>query len=324
MRKSQLIAVALLAGWHLSSMAQQGVERPGPMPNGAQPAIPPAANAREYCQGDPSRCGQDRLARIQERFRRADADSNGALSRQEAEQSMRGVARHFDVIDANRDGHVTQDEIVAWRTQRMQRVQGMQGREAMQGMPGPQGRGMQDPYGMPGPQGRGMQDPYAAQGMPGPQGRGMQDPYGMQGPQGRGMQDPYGMPGPQGRGIQDPHSAQSMQGPQGRGAQRRESCNSSPEQCLAQREARITERFRKADGDGNGALSRAEAEQSMRGIARRFDTVDANRDGHVTVDEILAFRRTRTTGQGQGPAVNAPPRDGRGVPPSAVAAPSGV
>ena len=279
MRKSQLIAVALLAGWHLSSMAQQGVERPGPMPNGAQPAIPPAANAREYCQGDPSRCGQDRLARIQERFRRADADSNGALSRQEAEQSMRGVARHFDVIDANRDGHVTQDEIVAWRTQRMQRVQGMQGREAMQGMPGPQGRG---------------------------------------------MQDPYGMQGPQGRGIQDPHSAQSMQGPQGRGAQRRESCNSSPEQCLAQREARITERFRKADGDGNGALSRAEAEQSMRGIARRFDTVDANRDGHVTVDEILAFRRTRTTGQGQGPAVNAPPRDGRGVPPSAVAAPSGV
>ena len=124
----------------------------------------------------------------------------------------------------------------------------------------------------------------------------MQDPYGMQGPQGRGMmQEPYSTQGPQGRGMQDPYAMQGMpQGAQGaRGAQRRQPCSS--EECIAQREARITERFRKADGDGNGALSRAEAEQSMRGIARRFDTLDANRDGHLTVDEILAARRARST-----------------------------
>ena len=130
---------------------------------------------------------------MNERFSRADADGNGALSRLEVEKSMPGLARQFDAVDANRDGHVSQDEIMAWRTHK-----------------------------------------------------------------------------------------------------RRETCYAAPERCVAKMQARLTERFRRADTDGNGALSRLEVEKSMPQFARRFDAVDANRDGHVTVEEILAARRVRS------------------------------
>ena len=134
---------------------------------------------------------------MSERFSKADADGNGALSRLEAEKSMPGLAREFDAIDANRDGHATPREIMAWRTQK-----------------------------------------------------------------------------------------------------RREACGAGPERCAAQMQARLAERVRRADTDGNGALSPLEAEKSMPGVARRFDVLDANRDGHVTVEEILAARRARAFRQG--------------------------
>ena len=47
-------------------------------------------------------------------FKKADADGNGMLSRAEVEKSLPKLARQFDVIDANRDGKVTQDEMRAW------------------------------------------------------------------------------------------------------------------------------------------------------------------------------------------------------------------
>src|SRR3990170_673539 len=46
--------------------------------------------------------------------------------------------------------------------------------------------------------------------------------------------------------------------------QRREQCKANPEQCRKEHQARMAERFRKADADGNGTLSRAEAEKGMR------------------------------------------------------------
>ncbi len=57
--------------------------------------------------------------------------------------------------------------------------------------------------------------------------------------------------------------------------------------------ARFQEYFNKADTDGDGALSRAEAEQGMPRIARKFDAIDANRDGKVTQDEMRAWFQAR-------------------------------
>jgi hypothetical protein len=57
-------------------------------------------------------------ARAAEQFRRADADRSGALSRAEAERGMPSLARHFDEIDADGDGHITPFEIRAWRKTR--------------------------------------------------------------------------------------------------------------------------------------------------------------------------------------------------------------
>lgn len=79
----------------------------------------------------------------------------------------------------------------------------------------------------------------------------------------------------------------------------REACRAAPEKCLARTTARLTERFNQADSDRNGALSRLEAEKAMPGIARRFDALDANRDGQVTVDEVVAARRARLERQGR-------------------------
>lgn len=73
---------------------------------------------REQCRADPAKCRAEFQARQQERFRRADTDGNGALNREEAGKGARALARHFDKIDANRDGQITNEEIQAARKQR--------------------------------------------------------------------------------------------------------------------------------------------------------------------------------------------------------------
>ena len=50
--------------------------------------------------------------------------------------------------------------------------------------------------------------------------------------------------------------------------------------------------FNKADADGNGTLSRAEVEKSMRRLAKTFDQIDANKDGQLSRDEMKAAKRT--------------------------------
>lgn len=59
----------------------------------------------------------------------------------------------------------------------------------------------------------------------------------------------------------------------------------------------LAQRFRRADADGNGMLSRAEAETALRRFALHFDAIDVNRDGQISPEEIRAFRRAgRTAG----------------------------
>jgi Ca2+-binding EF-hand superfamily protein len=58
--------------------------------------------------------------------------------------------------------------------------------------------------------------------------------------------------------------------------------------------AKFDQQFRTADKDGDGALTRGEAESAhMSRIVENFDRLDANRDGKVTRDEIRALLRSR-------------------------------
>lgn len=75
--------------------------------------------------------------------------------------------------------------------------------------------------------------------------------------------------------------------------QRRAQCKADPEKCRQERQARADARFKKADADGNGALSRAEAEKGMPRVVRHFDDLDANKDGQLSREELDAARKKR-------------------------------
>jgi len=74
---------------------------------------------------------------------------------------------------------------------------------------------------------------------------------------------------------------------------RRAACQADPAKCLPERAALADERFRKSDADGNGTLSRTEAEKGMPRLARQFDVVDVNRDGQLSREEMRAARKAR-------------------------------
>jgi hypothetical protein len=68
---------------------------------------------REQCKADPEKCRAEVRAQSQERFKKADANGDGRLTREEAARGMPLVARHFDQIDTNKDGVVTMEELQA-------------------------------------------------------------------------------------------------------------------------------------------------------------------------------------------------------------------
>ncbi len=74
---------------------------------------------------------------------------------------------------------------------------------------------------------------------------------------------------------------------------RRAECKTNPEKCRADKKAQFEQRFKRADADGNGMISRAEAAKSLPRLARRFERFDTNKDGQVTVDEIAAARKAK-------------------------------
>jgi Ca2+-binding EF-hand superfamily protein len=57
----------------------------------------------------------ERQAKAAERFRHADTDRDGAISRAEAEKHAPRLAKKFDLIDGNKDGKLTPDELRAYR-----------------------------------------------------------------------------------------------------------------------------------------------------------------------------------------------------------------
>jgi hypothetical protein len=54
------------------------------------------------------------------------------------------------------------------------------------------------------------------------------------------------------------------------------------------------ERLKAADKDGDGAISKAEADAAgMKGLSKHFDKIDANKDGKITREEMRAARKAR-------------------------------
>jgi hypothetical protein len=75
--------------------------------------------------------------------------------------------------------------------------------------------------------------------------------------------------------------------------QRREECKANPEKCRAEAQAQQEERFKRADANKDGRLTREEANKGMPVVSRNFDQIDANKDGAVTLEEIAAARKSR-------------------------------
>ena len=56
---------------------------------------------------------------------------------------------------------------------------------------------------------------------------------------------------------------------------------------------RFDAKFKAADKDGDGALTKDEAQAGLPHLAKHFDQIDANHDGKVTEDEIRAYMKSR-------------------------------
>ncbi len=54
--------------------------------------------------------------------------------------------------------------------------------------------------------------------------------------------------------------------------------------------AKVHERLKAADKDGNGRISKKEADASMPHLADRFDEMDVNEDGEISGEEMHGFR----------------------------------
>ncbi|WP_395744728.1 hypothetical protein [Prosthecobacter sp.] len=172
LKKSLLYGFSILSLTCLTS-AQDAPK--GPPPEGGQPGRPPGGP-----QGGPPG-GGDPSARLAEFIKRADADNDGKISKEEfANLGKKESEERFGRMDANSDGFVDQDEI---------------GKMAQMMRQGQNGQGMRRPEGGPpggGGEGGGFRRP------PGGEGGSPGGPPG--GGQGQGMR-PGGEGGPRGGGM---------------------------------------------------------------------------------------------------------------------------
>ena len=63
------------------------------------------------------------------------------------------------------------------------------------------------------------------------------------------------------------------------------------EQQRALREQRRAEHWKRLDADGDGKISKAEAQANAPRLAEHFDQIDANGDGFITPEELTAAHR---------------------------------
>jgi Ca2+-binding EF-hand superfamily protein len=174
LKKSFIYGIGILCLTCFAS-AQDG-ERKGPPEGGRPPGGPPGGP-----QG-----GGDPAARLAEFIKRADADADGKISKDEfANMGKKESDERFGRMDANSDGFVDQDEI-GKISQMMRRGAEGQGMRRPDGSPGGEG-GFRRPPGSEGdrpkgPEGAGRPDGERPRGAP----EGMR-PGGEGGPRGGGM-----------------------------------------------------------------------------------------------------------------------------------------
>lgn len=70
-------------------------------------------------------------------------------------------------------------------------------------------------------------------------------------------------------------------------------------------EGGFAEHFRRADADGDGGLTRAEAEKALPRLGAKFDRIDANHDARLTWDELRRYFDARRAARGK-PGEKAP------------------
>ena len=75
--------------------------------------------------------------------------------------------------------------------------------------------------------------------------------------------------------------------------ERQEQCKADPEKCRAEMQANRDERFKQADVNKDGKLTREEAQKGLPRVARRFDQIDTNKDGVITKEELDAAAKAR-------------------------------
>jgi Ca2+-binding EF-hand superfamily protein len=73
--------------------------------------------------------------------------------------------------------------------------------------------------------------------------------------------------------------------------QMREHCKQNPEECRAKMKERAEQWFKKVDADGDGTISRQEAEANAPRLAKHFDEIDTDHDGTLTREELRAARK---------------------------------
>jgi Ca2+-binding EF-hand superfamily protein len=64
-------------------------------------------------------------------------------------------------------------------------------------------------------------------------------------------------------------------------------------------EGGFAEHFRRADADGDGALTRAESEQALPRLGAKFDRIDADHDARLTPDELRRYFDARRAARGK-------------------------
>jgi len=62
----------------------------------------------------------------------------------------------------------------------------------------------------------------------------------------------------------------------------------TPTAPTAAHKQQLQQRLKAADANGDGLISRSEADASLPRIAKRFDALDGNRDGQLSPDELRA------------------------------------